>query len=106
MKTRVWTEYLDCPEAEARYEIDTEKGKVVGARIIGYYSDELGERHEFVRWDDSHGRFHKHCLYERKQRKIDIHRPLEKAFNEAKEELRSKWKTYKKEFVRNHFQNG
>ena len=106
MKTKIWTEPLGDSESEARYKIDVEKGHLAGVRVIGYYMDDLGECHEFVRWDDSHGQFHKHCLYEKRQRRIDIHLPLETAFNGARAELRSDWKDYKKEFVRNHVQNG
>jgi hypothetical protein len=105
MKTKSWTEYLNGPEVEAIYEIDLDTGELVGARIVGYYIDEFEKRHEFVRWDDSHGQFHKHCLYEKKQKREDINRPLETAFNEAKYELRLEWKNYKKAFMRNHVQN-
>ncbi len=106
MKTKSWTEYLEGPETEARYELDIEKGEVVGARVVGYFTDEFGGRHEFVRWDSCHGGFHKHRLYERKQGREDIDRPLREAFNDAKAELRSGWRRYKREYVKNHIKDG
>lgn len=100
VRTKTWTEYLG--GAEARYEIDTEKGSIVGARIIAYFTDEFGDCHEFVRWDSSHGQFHKHCLYERKQRKEEIALPAKRALNAAIAELNANWTRYKSEYVRNH----
>jgi hypothetical protein len=102
MKTRAWTNYLKSPETEARYEIDLDKGKITGARIIGYFTDESERRHEFVRWDNSHGQFHKHCLYERKQQKEDIFLTLEMAVREAGRELEENWEQYKKAYIKNH----
>jgi hypothetical protein len=106
MKTKAWTEYLDGPETEARYELDIKDGKILDARIIGYFTDEFGERREFVRWDGAHGRFHKHRLYEAKQSREDISRPLAKAINESIHELRSEWREYKRTYVRNHVNKG
>jgi hypothetical protein len=101
MKTKGWSECLSWPESEAYYEIDFESGKIVDARIIGYFLDD-SERHQFVRWDGSHGTFHKHRLYEKKQGKEFIRLPLKQAFMLAKRDLKDNWLHYKRAFIKNH----
>jgi len=102
MKCRAWNQYLEYPHVEARYELHVEGGKIIDANIIGYFTDEFGERHEFVRWDKCHGGFHKHCLYEKGQGRDTITSPLADAFNEARSDLQENWARYKKGYVRNH----
>jgi hypothetical protein len=105
MKTKAWSEYLESPETEARYELDIDGGRIIDARIIGYFTDKFGGKHEFVRWDGAHGKFHKHHLYEKKQWREDINRPLKKAISEAIQELRSEWGEYMRAYIRNHIKN-
>ena len=101
-RSRTWSQHLEYPIVEARYELHVNAGAVIDAKIIGYFTDEFGERHEFVRWDKCHGQFHKHCLYEKGQGKDIITSPLAEAFNEAKSDLRENWARYKKGYIKNH----
>lgn len=99
MRIKVWVEVFDA-KTEARYELRTENGKPVSASVIGSFTDEEGERHQFVRWDSAHGRFHKHCMYERKQRTEYITTPLQQGFEGAKADLRQNWAEYKKGYIK------
>jgi len=102
-RTKAWTEYLEGPQTEARYELDIKGGKVVDARVIGYFTNEYGVRKQFVRWDFAHGEFHKDCLYEKEPKKQYLkYLPLKECFNRAKEDLRSNWRAYKKTYIKNH----
>jgi len=106
IRTRTWTEYLGDSEAEALYQMDVEKGAVIGAKIIAFFKDDFGDRHEFVRWDSCHGQFHKHCLYDRKQGRDELSLPAKRAFNEAVADLNANWGRYKSAYVRNHIKRG
>ena len=101
-RCKKFEEYLKYPDVGAFYELYAEGSILTGAKVIGYFIDENSEKHEFVRWDSSHKQFHKHYLYERKQRKEDIPRPLKKAFVEARCELRENWQQYQKDFKKYH----
>jgi hypothetical protein len=101
-RCRTWSQCLEYPLVEARYELHVDAGNVIDAKIVGYFADEFGERHEFVRWDKCHGQFHKHCLYGKKQGKEAITSPLAEAFIEARSDLQENWARYKKGYIRNH----
>lgn len=103
LRTKAWIEYLEDSQTEARYELDIEKGEIIDARVIGYFTDEYGTRKQFVRWDFAHGEFHKDCLYEKKPKKQFMkHLSLKECFNRAKEDLRLNWKDYRKTYIKNH----
>jgi hypothetical protein len=102
VKCKAWNEYLEYPDVEARCELYSERKELVDAKVIGYFIDVFGIAHEFVRWDNEHGQFHKHCLYEKKQRKEVIALPLARAIVGARHDLERNWLRYKRDYVKNH----
>jgi len=102
IRVKLWRKYLSWPDTKAQFELSVEKGKVVDAKIIGYFVDMYGMEHQFVRWDNSHGKFHKDCCYKKGGGKEYIKgMTLNEAFIWATRDLIANWRKYKKEYIKN-----
>ena len=87
---------------EVRVEIETQKGRLIDVTITAYYLDEYGDEQQFVRWDCSHGQFHKDCLYRKKGGKEHYPKQLslEDAYKRAMDDLDLNWRDYKSKYMR------
>jgi len=89
-------------EIEVRVEIETQKGKLIDVRITAYYLDKYGDEQQFVRWDCSHGQFHKDCIFKKKGAKEYYPKglSLEDAYKMAIDDLDLNWRDYKLRYMK------
>jgi len=102
MKEISYLKYLDEDEKELlRIRIWTEKGKVKDL-VIQYESFVREKWYSIVRYDCSHGYFHRDVLSpngDKEKQSISI-TSLEDALNYAEQDFKDRWEFYKARFVK------
>ena len=102
MKEISYLKYLDDDENELlRIRIWTDKGKVTDL-VVQFESVIRGRRHPIVRYDCSHGFFHRDILYpggDKEKQSISI-TSLEDALNYAEQDIKDRWEFYKERFIK------
>ena len=102
MKEISYQKFLDDDEKELlRIRIWTEKGKITDI-VIQYESLIRGRWSQIVRYDCSHGFFHRDVLYpggEKEKQSISIH-SLEDGLNYAEQDIKDRWEFYRERFIK------
>ena len=79
-----------------------ERDRIKRVRIV-YYAEIGGTRKQIVRFDESHGFFHKDALFEKKQPKIKIgQRVTGELIRSIIEEIKGTFEEMKKKYIKNH----
>lgn len=74
--------------------------------VVVQISEISGEAHQLVRYDCSHGYVHKDCLYARDGRKEELpDRPFDELYEMCVREVKSEWKNYRSQYLRNRWGN-
>ena len=102
MKEIIYHKYLDDEQHELiRFRIWTDKGKLVSL-VVQYESFILGKWHNIVRYDCSHGFFHRDVLFPKgvkEKYEISI-TSLKDGFNYAEQDIKDRWEFYKERYVK------
>lgn len=102
MKEIAYQKFLDEDEFEKlRIKIHTDKGKVLDV-VVQYESFLNDEWTPIVRYDCSHGFFHRDVLYpnNKKEKQTIVITTLEDALNYAEQDIKDRWEFYKERFLK------
>ncbi len=102
MKEISYQKFLDNEETEKlRLKIQTERGKVIDV-VVQYESFIQNKWMPIVRYDCSHGFFHRDVLHPNgeKEKHAIVIDSLEAALNYAEQDIKDRWEFYKERFVR------
>ena len=102
MKEISYQKFLDNEETEKlRLKIQTERGTVIDV-VIQYESFIQNKWMPIVRYDCSHGFFHRDVLHPNgeKEKHVIVIDSLEAALNYAEQDIKDRWEFYKERFVR------
>ena len=102
MGQKEFLKYLDKYSSERlRVRIDIKNGKVVDI-VVQYETLIEGKWKAVVRYDCSHGFFHRDILYPNgeKDKQVIEFDNLETALSYAEQDLKDRWKFYKKRYLK------
>ena len=102
MKEIAYLKYLDAEEKELlRIRIWTHKGKVEDL-VVQYESLILGKWHIILRYDCSHGFFHRDVLFLNgtKEKQVISITSIQDALNYAEQDLKDRWDFYRERYIK------
>jgi len=102
MKTISYQKFLDNNAQEKlRIRIKTDKGKVIDI-VVQYESLIENKWLSIVRYDCSHGFFHRDILYpkDEKEKQVISILSLEDALNYAEQDIKDRWEFYKERYLK------
>jgi|ERR1035437_976352 hypothetical protein len=102
MKEISYKKFLDDSEHEQlRIKIRTEKGKIKDM-VVQYESYLFNKWTPIIRYDCSHGFFHRDVLYPdgKKEKQTVPITTLNDALNYAEQDLKDRWEFYKERFIK------
>jgi hypothetical protein len=102
LKEIAYQKFLDEDEFEKlRIKIHTDKGKVLDV-VVQYESFMNNQWIPIVRYDCSHGFFHRDVLYPNntKEKQSIVITTLEDALNYAEQDIKDRWEFYKERFLK------